>query len=197
MLIAFQETGFECLEVQLRLEKYMALKLEDKKAIVDQMTKVAAGAIFAIVASYRGLTVAQMTELRAKARAAGVFLKVVRNTLASRAVKQTNFACLESALVGPMVLLFTAEDPGEAARLIRDFSRDNKLLEVQALSFGETLLPAKQLEVVASLPTRDEAIALFMSVLKAPITKLVRTMAEPHAQLVRVVAAIGEKKQAA
>lgn len=175
----------------------MALKLEDKKAIVDQMTKVAAGAIFAIVASYRGLTVAQMTELRAKARAAGVFLKVVRNTLASRAVKQTNFACLESALVGPMVLLFTAEDPGEAARLIRDFSRDNKLLEVQALSFGETLLPAKQLEVVASLPTRDEAIALFMSVLKAPITKLVRTMAEPHAQLVRVVAAIGEKKQAA
>src|SRR5262249_11653034 len=152
-----------------------------KKAIVDQVSKVAGNAVFAIVASYRGLTVEQMTTLRAKARAIGVFLKVVRNTLACRAVKDTPFACLEEALVGPMVLLFASEDPGEAARLIREFSKENKLLEVQALSFGVTLLPAKELEAVANLPSRNEAIALFMSVLKAPITKLVRTMAEPHA----------------
>ncbi len=175
----------------------MAMKLENKKAIVDQVSKVVANSVFAIVASYRGLTVAQMTDLRAKARQSGVFLKVVRNTLARRAVQGTDFACLEEALVGPMVLLFTPEDPGEAARLIRNFAKDNKLLEVQALSFGGTVLPAKELETVANLPSRDQAIAMFMSVLKAPVTKFVRTLAEPHAQFVRVVAAIGEKKQAA
>jgi large subunit ribosomal protein L10 len=175
----------------------MALKLESKKAIVDQVNKVAVGSVFAIVASYRGLTVAQMTELRSRARKIGVFLKVVRNTLARRAVHETNFACLEEALVGPMVLLFTQEDAGEAARLMRDFAKENKLLEVQALSFGATLLPGKELEAVANLPSRNEAIALFMSVLNAPVTKLVRTLVEPHAQFVRVVAAIGDKKQAA
>lgn len=175
----------------------MALKLEDKKAIVDQVNKVASSAVFAIVASYRGLTVAQMTDLRAKARKIGVFLKVVRNTLACRALEGTHFTCLEETLVGPMVLLFTPEDPGDCARLVRDFAKENKLLEVQALSFGVSLLSAKELEVVASLPSRDEAIAMFMAVIKAPITKFVRTLAEPHAQFVRVVAAIADKKKAA
>lgn len=175
----------------------MALKLGDKKAIVDQLANVVANSVFAIVASYRGLTVTQMTELRAKARQVNVFLKIVRNTLASRAVQNTQFACLEKALIGPMVLIFSPAEAGEAARLVRDFAKENKLFEVQALSFGETLLPASHLEAVANLPSREQAIAILMSVLNAPVTKLVRTLAEPYAQLVRVVAAIGENKQAA
>jgi len=175
----------------------MALRLEGKKAIVAEVTEVANTAIIAIVASYRGLSVAQMTAFRSKAREIGVYLRVVRNTLARRAVQDTGFNCLQEALVGPMVLLFSPKDPGEVARLVRDFAKDNKLLEVKALSFGATLLPAKELETVANLPSRDQAIAMFMSVIQAPVTKFVRTLAEPHAQFVRALAAVGEKKQAA
>lgn len=175
----------------------MALKLEDKKLIVADVAKVAGDANFAIIASYRGLTVAQMTALRAKARQAGVFMRVVRNTLARLAVQNTNFACLQEALVGPMILIFSPQDPGDTARLVRDFAKENKLLEVKALSFGNTLLAANELEAVANLPTRDQAIAMLMAVLQAPVTKLVRTLAEPYAQVARVLSAVAEKKQAA
>lgn len=175
----------------------MPLNLEDKKAIVSEVTKVANEASFAMVASYRGLTVAQMTELRTKARQANTYLRVVPNTLARRAVKDTTFACLEEALVGPMIMLFSLADPGDIARLVRDFTKDNKLLEVKALTFGKTLLSANELEAVADLPTREQAIAMLMSVLKAPVTKFVRTLAEPYAQCVRVVDAIRVKKEAA
>lgn len=175
----------------------MALKLEDKKIIVTEVSKVVGEASFAIVASYRGLTVAQMTDLRSKARQVGVFLRVVRNTLARKAVQDTNFACLQEALVGPMILLFSLKDPGDAARLVRDFAKDNKLLEVKALSFGNTLLAASELEAVANLPTREQAIATLMAVLNAPVTKLARTLAEPYARVARVLSAVAEKKQAA
>lgn len=175
----------------------MALKLEDKRAIVAEVADVASKSILAIVASYRGLTVSQMTELRSKARAAGLYLRVVRNTLARRAVDGTDFACLQEVLVGPMILLFSPQDPGDAARLVRDFARDNKLLEVKALAMDGKLLPAAHVEAVANLPTRDQAIAMLMSVLNGPITKFVRTLAEPYAQAVRVMAAIRDQKQAA
>lgn len=174
----------------------MALRLEDKKAIVAEVAEVAAKALFAIVANYRGLTVAQMTMLRSKARQKGAYVRVVPNTLARRAVQDTSFSCLQEKLVGPVILMFTTQDPGEVARLVRDFAKDNKLLEIQALSFGLSLLPGKQLEQVANLPTRDEAIALLMSVMKAPVSKFVRTLAEPYAQCVRAVAAIGQKQAA-
>jgi large subunit ribosomal protein L10 len=175
----------------------MALKLEDKKLIVTEVAKVVGEASFAIIASYRGLTVAQMTELRSKARQAGVFLRVVRNTLARRAVQDTNFACLQEALVGPMILIFSLKDPGDCARLIRDFAKENKLLEIKALSFGGTLMSAKELEAVANLPTREQAIALLLGVLNAPVVKLARTLAEPYARVARVLSALAEKKQAA
>jgi large subunit ribosomal protein L10 len=175
----------------------MPIKLEDKKAIVAEVTKVAETAKFAMVASYRGLTVAQMTEFRNKARAIGIYARVVRNTLASRAVKDTQFACLEDVLVGPMILLLTPNEAGDAARLVRDFAKTNELLEIKAVSFGNTVLPGKELEAVAKLPTRDEAIATLMSVMQAPVAKFVRTTAETYAQLVRVVAAVGEQKKAA
>lgn len=175
----------------------MPIKLEEKKAIVAEVTEVATNAKFAVVASYRGISVARMTDLRSKARASGIYLRVVRNTLARRAVQDTPFACLQEALVGPMILMFTPNEAGDAARLLRDFVKDNSLLEVKALSFGNSVLAAKELDAVAKLPTRDESIALLMSVMQAPVSKFVRTVVETYAELVRVTAAVAEKKRAA
>ncbi len=174
----------------------MALKLEDKQAIVAEVAAVAAKSTFALVAAYRGLTVSQMTGLRAKGRELGLFIRVVRNTLARRAVKETSFECMQDVLVGPMILIFSSEDPGSVARLVRDFAKDNKLLEVKALCMNGQLLEASKLEAVASLPSRDEALGMLLSVLNAPLTKLARTLAEPYAQLARVLAAVRDQKQA-
>jgi large subunit ribosomal protein L10 len=124
-------------------------------------------------------------------------MRVVPNTLARRALEETKFACLKEALVGPIVLMFSLEDPGAAARLVRDFIKTNEKFEVQALALGGKLLPAKQLEAVAQLPTREQAISMLMSVIQAPVTKLARTLAEPYAMLVRTMAAVRDKKQAA
>lgn len=173
----------------------MALRLEDKKAIVAEVSEVAQTALSAAAANYRGLTVSQMDELRTKARNAGVYLKVVRNTLARRAFKDTEFECLSERLVGPLVLAFSKEEPGAAARLFRDFAKGNDKFEVHALALGGKALGADQLEAVAKLPTRDEALATLLNVMKAPITKFVRTMAEPTAQMVRVLAAVRDQKQ--
>ena len=174
----------------------MALKLEDKKAIVEEVASRAKASVSAGVANYRGLTVAEMTELRAKAREAGVYFKVVRNTLAKRAIEGTDFACMEEVLKGPVVLAFSEEDPGGVARLLKDAISDYEKLSVCALALGSKLLDAKDLNFVASLPTKDQSIAMFMATLKAPITQLVRTMAEPYAMCARTLAAIRDKKAA-
>lgn len=175
----------------------MVLKLEDKKAIVSEVAAVAKQAVSLIAAEYSGLTVSQLTGLRKSAREAGVYMRVVRNTLARRALEGTQFACMQQTLVGPLLLAFSTEDPGAAARLIKDFVKENEKLKVKALAIDSQLLPPEGLSKLASLPTRDEAIAQLMSVMKAPITKLVRTMAEPHAKLVRTLAAIRDAKQSA
>lgn len=175
----------------------MALKLDAKQAIVADVAKFASQSIFVIAAEYRGLTVAKMTSFRSKAREAGLHAQVVRNTLAKRAFENTDFACMTEALVGPIILLFAPEDPGVAARLVRDFAKENEVFTVKALAMGGQLLEAKQLNAVADLPTRDQAIALLMSVLQAPMVKLVRTLAEPHAQMVRAFAAVRDQKKAA
>lgn len=175
----------------------MSLNLEDKKAIVAELTQLASTSLSCVAADYRGLTVSQLTALRADARKAGVAMRVYRNTLARRAVKETSFACLNDALVGPLVLLFAREEPGAAAKLVRDFIKDNEKLEVRALALDGRLLGPDQLKAVASLPSRDEAIAQLMSVMKAPITKFVRTVKEPYAQVVRVMAAVRDQKKEA
>ncbi|PIQ43393.1 MAG: 50S ribosomal protein L10 [Gammaproteobacteria bacterium CG11_big_fil_rev_8_21_14_0_20_46_22] len=174
----------------------MALRIDDKKQIVAEVSEQASQACAAVAANYQGLTVSEMTELRAKARDAGVYLRVVRNTLARRAFKDTQFECMNEALVGPLVLGFSFEEPGAAARLFRDFGKDHEALEVAALSLDGQLLAASQLKAVASLPTRDEAIAQLMSVMKAPVSKFVRTMAEPTAKFVRTVKAVADSKAA-
>ena len=175
----------------------MALKLENKQAIVAEVNEAAGKALSAVLADYRGMTVVQMTELRAKARTTGVYVRVIRNTLAKRAVEGTSFECLQSALVGPTLVAFSREDPGAAARLMRDCSKTFERLKVKGLSIGGELLGADQLDRVATLPTRDEALSILMAVLQAPITKLARTLNEVPGKLVRTLAAVGEQKQAA
>ena len=175
----------------------MALKLENKKEIVAEVSSIAADSVAAVVAYYRGLTVAEMTDLRVKARQSGVYLRVVRNTLARRAVVGTEFECLNDSLTGPVVLAFSREEPSAAARLVRDFCKDHEKLEVKVLAVGGNLYEAAQLAAVAKLPTKDEAIAQLMSVMQAPITKFVRTLNEPTAKLVRTFAALRDQKAAA
>ena len=177
----------------------MALKLDDKKAVVTEVAAIAAQAHSAIAAEYRGLTVYQLTNLRKQAREAGVYIRIIKNTLARRAVEGTDFACMQNGLVGPLILAFSMEDPGAAARVISAFAKEkeNDKLAVKLVAVSGKLYGASELERLSKLPTRDQAIGILMGTMKAPIEKFVRTLAEPHAKLTRTVAAIRDQKQAA
>ena len=174
----------------------MALGLADKQAIVAEVNEAANNALAAVVCDYRGRTVEQMPARRVKARESGVYLWVVRNTLARRAIEGTEFECLTETLVGPTMFAFSQEDPGSAARLLRDCAKEYEALEVKALSIGGQLLEAGDIDRLAKLPTRDEAIALVMAVMLAPVTKLARTLSEVPGKLVRTVAAVRDQKEA-
>jgi large subunit ribosomal protein L10 len=171
----------------------VSLNLDAKKAIVEDVAKVAAEAPSAIAAEYIGLTVAEMTELRNSAREAGVYLRVVRNTLARKAFENTNFECMRDGLVGPLVLAFSNEEPGSAARVVRDFAKGNDKLIVKLVVLEGELLDPSQLEKLASLPSLDEARAMLLGLLSAPLGMFVRTLAEPPAKLARVLAAKRDK----
>lgn len=175
----------------------MALNLDQKKAVVAEVAEIAATAYSAIAAEYSGLTVTDMTELRVKAREARVYLRVVKNTLARRAFEGTELECMSEAMVGPLVLAFSQDDPGAAARVISDFAKENDKLVVKLVSVGGELLDAGDIKRLASMPTKDQAISMLMSVMKAPVEKFARTLNEVPGKLVRTVAAIGDKKQAA
>ena len=172
------------------------LNLEAKKAMVAKISEVASVSTSAVVADYRGITVSAMNALRKSARKTGVSVGVYRNTLARRALKDTEFACLSDILVGPVVLFFAQNDPGAAARLLRDFEFADKLT-VRGLALGGKLMGPDQLKAVASLPSRLEALTQLVAVMKAPITKFVRTLNEPTSQAVRAFAAVAESKKAA
>jgi large subunit ribosomal protein L10 len=175
----------------------MALNLEDKKALVAEVAEVAANAQSVVAAEYRGLTVGQMTELRAKARKQGVYMRVVKNTLARKALAGTSFESVGPKLKGPLVLAFSKDDPGAAARVVKDFAKSNEKLVATLVSLGGQVLPGAELEKVASLPTREQALSMLLGVLKAPITKLAGTLAAPASKLARTVAAVRDQKQAA
>jgi len=175
----------------------VALNFEQKKAIVSEVAEAAAKAHSAIGADYVGLTANEMADLRAKARTEKVYLRVVKNTLARRAVEGTEFECLKEGLTGPLVLAFSMEDPGAAARLVKDFAKGNKHLVPRLVAVGGKLLSANDLERLAKMPNKEQAISLLMAVMKAPVEKFVRTMAEPHAKFVRTVAAVRDQKQSA
>ena len=175
----------------------MALNLEDKKALVAEVAEVAAKAQSVVAAEYRGLTVSQMTELRAKARKQGVYVRVVKNTLARKALAGTSFESVGPKLKGPLVLAFSKDDPGAAARVVKDFAKGHEKLVATLVALGGQVMPGGEIEKVASLPTREQALSMLLGVLKAPISKFVRTLAEPPAKLARTVAAIRDQKQAA
>ena len=155
----------------------MALGLEDKKAIVAEVSEAAKVALSAVVADSRGVTVGKMTALRKEAREAGVYVRVVRNTLARRAVDGTDFECLQESFIGPTLIAFSNEHPGAAARLLKKFAKDNDKFEVKALAFNGELIAAGDIDSLATLPTYDEAIARLMSVIQGATSKFVRTLA--------------------
>ena len=175
----------------------MPLNLDDKKALVAEVSAVAAKAQSLVAAEYRALTVGEMTELRARARGQGVYVRVVKNTLARRAVAGTAFENVGAVLKGPLVLAFSKDDPGAAARLVKAFAKDHEKLVATALSLGGQLLPARDLDKVASLPTRAQALAKLMGVLKAPMQKLAGTLNATPSKLVRTLAAVKDQRQAA
>lgn len=155
----------------------VALNLDQKKSIVAEVAEVAGTAHSAVVAEYAGLNATQMTDLRARARQEGVYVRVVKNSLARRAVEGTEFACLNDALVGPLVVAFSQEDPGGAGRLISDFVKGNDRLVVKAVSISGQLLPASDLARLARIPNKPQAISQLMAVMKAPVGKLAATLA--------------------
>ena len=175
----------------------MALRLEDKKALVAEVKTVAETAHSAVAAEYRGLTVGQMTALRKEAREKGVYLRVVKNTLARLALEGTDFECMKDGLKGPLVLAFSVEDPGSAARVIKAFAKDNDKLVTRIVAIGGQVYPATDLERLASLPTLDQARAMLLGLFQAPASQLVRTLNEPAAQLARLLAARRDQLEAA
>ena len=174
----------------------MALRLEDKKAVVEEVNAVAGDSVTAVAAEYRGLSVSEMTELRREARNAGVYMRVVKNTLARRAVEGTEFECMQETLKGPILLAFAKEDPGAAARVIKDFAKEHDALQAVSLSAGGQLLPGTDLKKLADLPTLDQARAMLLGVMMAPMNQLVRTVAEPPAMLARTLSARGAQEAA-
>lgn len=174
----------------------MPLNLQQKQAVVTEVADIASTAHSVIAAEYQGLTVAEMTELRASARESNVFLKVVKNTLAKRAFDGTDYDCMGDSLSGQLVFAFSLEEPGSAARVIKDFAGKNNKLVVKLVAFGGELLDPAEIKRLASLPTRDQAISLLMAVMKAPVEKLTRTINEVPGKLVRTVAAVRDSKQA-
>jgi large subunit ribosomal protein L10 len=161
----------------------MALNLSQKKEVDAELAEVAAKAHSLIAAEYAGITVSQMTAMRKKARETGVFLKVVKNTLASRAVAGTDYECVQDVLVGPLLYAFSMEEPGAAGRLIKEFSKGNDKLKPMVVSVGGKLLPASHVEVLASLPTLEQALGM-----------LARVLAEPASMFARVVKAVADQQ---
>lgn len=175
----------------------VALNFAQKEAIVAEVAEVAKGAHSAVGAEYRGLTVEQMTRLRVEARKAGVYVRVVKNTLARRALKDTDFECMSDGLKGPLVLAFSQQDPGSAARVMEAFAKDHNKVEVRLVAVGGKLLPPSELGNLAKMPTYEQAISTLMAVIKAPVQKLAATINEVPGKLVRTIAAIRDAKEAA
>lgn len=173
----------------------MTLNLEDKKSIVTKLAEVASSSLAAVAVDYRGLKVNEMTELRAKARQSGVYLRVVRNTLARRALKDTDFSCLDPILKGPMILAFSLEDAGAAARILQEYVTKYEVLSVKGIAIDGQLLQPEELGAIARLPTREQALVNLLSIIKSPLVHLAQTLSAPLAEIARVFMALGQKQQ--
>lgn len=175
----------------------MALQYAEKEKIVAEVAQIAKSAHAAIGAEYRGLTVAEMTKLRVEARKAGVYLRVVKNTLARRALADTDFACMRDDLRGPLLLAFGLQDPGSVGRVAEAFAKEHDKFQVKLIALSGRLLDPSQLSVLAKMPTYDEAVAQLMATMRAPAQKLVATLNEVPSKFARMLAAIRDAKEAA
>jgi large subunit ribosomal protein L10 len=173
----------------------MSLNLEQKKAVVSEVSDAISGAQAAVLAEYRGLTVAQMTELRAQAREAGVFLRVVKNTLAKRAVDGSDFACLQDQFVGPLAFA-ASPDPVAVAKVLSQFAKANEKLVIKAGAMGGKVISLAEVQALAKLPSREELLATLARTMQAPIATFVRTLNEVPTKFVRAVAAVRDSKAA-
>ncbi len=174
----------------------MALNLQQKKEVVAELASVTQKALSLVAAEYAGITVEKLTDLRRKARTSGVYIRVVKNSLLERAVEGTEFECVKGKLTGPLIFAFSKEDPGAAGRLIKDFVKTNVKMVPRLVVVGGKAYGAAELDRLASLPTRDQALSMFLACLVQPATMLVRVLAEPANQLARAIKAVGETKQA-
>ena len=185
---------FSPIGVTVSQELIMALRLEDKKALVKEVSAVAGDSVTAVAAEYRGLSVAEMTELRKEARSAGVYMRVVKNTLARRAVEGTEFECMQDTLKGPILLAFAKDDPGAAARVIKDFAKEHEVFELRAGVLDGRAVEPSEIGTLATLPSLDELRGMLVGLLQASATKLVRLASEPGAQIARVLSARGSEE---
>jgi large subunit ribosomal protein L10 len=175
----------------------MSLNLDQKKAVVAEVAEVAGKAYSVVAADYRGLTVVEMTDLRERARQSQVYVRIVKNSLARRAIEGTEYECLQDSLVGPLALAFSMEEPGAGARVLKGFAKDHEKLEIKSLAFGGQVLPASDIDRLANLPTREQALSTLMATMQAPIVKLAMTFKEVPGKLVRTLEAVRQQREAA
>ena len=174
----------------------MSLNLEQKQAVVAEVAKQIAGAKAIVMAENRGMAVADMTQLRAKARAAGVYFRVVKNTLVRRAVADTPFASLSDKMVGPLAYGI-GPDPVAVAKVLSDFAKGRDKFVIAGGAMPGHVMSAKEIAALATLPSREQLLAKLLGTMQAPVTKLVRTLNEVPSKLVRALAAVRDAKQAA
>lgn len=174
----------------------MSLNIEQKKAVVAEVTEQFKDAQAALVAEYRGLTVAQMTDLRSKARKSDIYLRVVKNTLARRAIQGSEFECMKDQFTGPLALAIS-KDPVAVAKMLSEFAKDNDKLKIRAGAMSGKLMSIEQVQALAKLPSREQLLAILVGTMQAPIVKLVRTLNEVPSRFVRTLAAVRDAKPAA
>jgi len=174
----------------------LGLNLEQKQAVVAEVAAKLQGAQTVIVAEYRGLDVERLTQLRAKARKSGVYMRVLKNTLARRAVQGTPFERLSEKLVGPLMYGISA-DPVAGAKVVSEFAKENELFVIKAGAMPGSLMSDKDVKALAQLPSREELLAKLMGTMQAPVAKLVRTMNEVPGKFVRTLAALRDAKEKA
>ena len=167
----------------------MALKIGEKKVVVQEIAEIASTAQSAVAAEYRGLTVQQLSSLRSNARELGVYVRVIKNNLVKIAIKDTSLECMDSSLKGPLIFAFSKDELGAAAKLVNDFKKDNDLLKPVAMAVNGELIDVEKLSQIAALPNRDQAISMLMAVMKLPIEKFVRTLSAPNIKLVQTLSA--------
>ena len=169
-------------------------RLDNKKVLVEDLNKIAQEAFSVIAVDYRGTNVPELTSLRKEAKNQSVHLKVIKNTLAKRALENTKFDSLNDILTGPTLLAFSMDDFQSAAKLIKDFASNEESFEVKGLSIGEGFLEPNELKALASLPSKEEAISMLLGLMQAPLNKLAGTLNEVPSQLVRTINAVSQIK---